>query len=308
MTNSTSNLTEPGEVAVAEKPYALYLGCTIPQRATNFEMSSRVVAKALGIDFIDIPDMVCCGYPLAAVDDITPLSMSARILAQAEAAGADLCCLCSACAGSLTEAAHELEHNPEIREQVDEILDGLGLKYSGGVKVRHFARVLFEEITPEKIAERKTRDIPIKVASHYGCHFLRPSEVIGFDSVEDPKVLDELLAACGCEPIDYPEKLKCCGGGVLAVDEKLALSITNRKLEQVKALDADAMCLVCPFCNIMYDTNQKKIEQEFEKDYKIPVLFLTQVVGLAFGFSPKELGLNMNRVRTKGLLQELGIS
>jgi heterodisulfide reductase subunit B2 len=311
MTNSPTSLSEgcaASASAVATKPYALYLGCTIPQRATNYEMSARKVAAALGVEFIDIPDMVCCGYPLASMDEVTPLTMSARILAQAEAAGADVCCLCSACTGSLTEADHELMHNPALKAKVDENLAAIGLKYTGGVKVRHFARILIEEVGVEAIAAKVVRTLPMRVAPHYGCHFLRPSEVFdGFDSVEDPKVLDILLGAVGCKAIDYPEKLKCCGGGVLAVDEKLALSITNRKLAQVKERNADAICLVCPFCNIMYDTNQKKIEQEFEANYQIPVLFLTQILGLAMGMDTKELGFQMNRVRTKELLAKLGI-
>jgi len=308
--SSSSSAVEEAEATKAPvKPYILYLGCTIPQRATNYEMASRKVAAAFGLEFIDVPDMVCCGYPLASVDDITPLSMAARNLAKAEAAGADICCLCSACTGALTEAAHELEHNHALLERINEHLAEIGLHYSGGVKVRHFARILFEEIGPGAIAEKVTRPLPIKVAPHYGCHFLRPHEIHGeFDSVEDPRVLDELLKACGCQPVDYPEKLKCCGGGVLAVDEKLALSISNRKLAQVKARGADAICLICPFCSIMYDTNQKKIEQEFTAQYGIPVLFYPQILGLAMGMAPKDLGLQMNRVSAKALLAKLSIA
>jgi heterodisulfide reductase subunit B len=167
--------------------------------------------------------------------------------------------------------------------------------------------VLFEEVGPEKIRESVKADLGgLKVAPHYGCHYMKPSEVFErFEDPEHPESLDELIRAVGAEPVQYPDKLRCCGGGLLAIDEKVALTLGKEKLAQVKAAGAEAMTLMCPFCSVMYDDNQKKIEATFEAEFALPVLYYPQLLGLALGIEPKALGLNMNRVKTKPLLAKL---
>ncbi|OPZ22656.1 MAG: succinate dehydrogenase/fumarate reductase iron-sulfur subunit [candidate division BRC1 bacterium ADurb.BinA364] len=289
------------------KPYALFLGCNIPVRVVNYEMSARKVAEGLGLNFVDIPDFSCCGYPLADEDRGETLLMSARNLALAEKAGCDVCALCSACTGALTEAAHYLKENEEVRAGINERLAEFGLQYNATVKVIHFARMLFEEIGEEALRAKITHPLnDLRIAPHYGCHYLKPSGIYGFDSVEDPKTLDRLIALTGATPIDYPSKLNCCGGGIMAVSEETALKVSRVKLEKVAAAGADAIGLVCPFCGFMYDTNQKKIESRFEQEYGIPVLFLTQILGLAMGFDPNDLGMKVNRVKPKELLAKIG--
>jgi heterodisulfide reductase subunit B len=120
--------------------------------------------------------------------------------------------------------------------------------------------------------------------------------------VEDPKTLDILVAATGARVVDYSGKKRCCGGPVLPVDEKTALTVTKQKLDDIKSAGADAICLVCPFCAVMYDSNQKSIETEFDESYNLPVLYLPQILGIAMGYDRKELGLNTNVVKTKNLL------
>ncbi|MCX7016027.1 MAG: CoB--CoM heterodisulfide reductase iron-sulfur subunit B family protein [Candidatus Sumerlaeota bacterium] len=287
--------------------YALFLGCNIPVRATNYELSARKVAEALGIEFVDIPDFSCCGYPLADEDRNETLLMSARNLALAEKAGCDICALCSACTGALTEAAHYLHEDEAARARVNDRLAALGLKYSGKTRVVHFARVLAQEVGAEAIRAKIVKSLNgIRVAPHYGCHYLKPSGLYGFDNVEDPKTLDQLIALTGAEPVDYHGKLRCCGGGILAVDEGVALSVTRGKLESVKKAQADAIGLVCPFCGIMYDTNQKKVESRFDREFGVPVLFLSQLLGLAMGFGADELGMKVNRVKPKEILAKVG--
>ena len=295
-------------MASSSRPYVLYLGCTIPARAQNFEISARAVAATLGIEFGDVPEFGCCGYPLTSVDEETPLLMAARNLALAEKAGADICTLCTACTGSLTEAAHRLDHDADLLEQVNAKLAEIDLKYSGGARIRHFSRLMIEEIGLDAIREKVTNPLKgFRVAPHYGCHYLKPSEVYDdFDDAENPQTVDRIIEALGATSVDYPGKLRCCGGGVLAIDETVALNVTKSKLDAVRDAGADAIALICPFCSIMYDTNQKKIESMTETKYQIPVLFLTQVMGLAFGIHPKELGLQMNRVKVAPLLKRIG--
>jgi len=289
------------------KKYALFLGCTIPVRAQNYEMSTRKIAEKLGVELIHIPNFSCCGYPVSSLDNETAIEMAARNLALAEKEGADLCAICTACTGVLTETAQELNQDAEKRARVNESLKEIGLEYKGTVQVKHLGRVLFEEVGAEKIAEQVVRPLEgWKIAPHYGCHFLKPAEIYeGFDSAENPQSLDRLIEATGASSMDYNKKLNCCGGALLAVDEQTALKISKEKLDQLKEMQADAICLICPFCSVMYESNQKKIEKTFETEYNLPVLFYPQLLGLAMGMEPKELGLNMNRVRPKDLLERL---
>ncbi|MBC8460879.1 MAG: CoB--CoM heterodisulfide reductase iron-sulfur subunit B family protein [Deltaproteobacteria bacterium] len=286
--------------------YAFYLGCTIPARSRNYELSARKVAEKLDIELVDIDDFICCGFPMKAGDQISSEVMAAYNLSIAQEKGLSICTLCSSCASALSEAAHKLAKNDLAREQVNKELSKVGLEYRGGVKVRHFARILFEEIEEEKIKEQFLRDLSdLSIAAHYGCHYLKPSEIHDdFDNVEDPKSIETLVSLTGAKIIDYPGKKRCCGGPVLPVDEKLALSVSKEKLDDLSKTDADALCLVCPFCSVMYDGNQKSIESEYGVSYNLPVLYLTQILGLAMGVDRKELGLNMNVVKTKDLLSK----
>ena len=284
--------------------YAFFLGCTIPARSRNYEMSARRVAEKVGIELEDIDGFICCGFPIKASDQPSSELMAAYNLCLAQEQGLDILTLCSSCASALTEAAFHFSENGAARNRVNARLSKLGLKYEGGVKVRHLARVLFEEVGKEKIKEHVQKDLSeLGLALHYGCHYLKPSEIYeGFDAVEDPKSIDALVALTGAKVIDYPGKKRCCGGPVLPVDEKVALSVTKEKLDDIAGANADAMCLVCPFCSVMYDSNQKSIEAEYGTIYDLPVLYLTQILGLAMGFDRKALGLNMNAVKTKVLL------
>jgi len=286
--------------------YAFYLGCTIPARSRNYEMSARLVAEKLGLELVDIEKFLCCGFPVKTSDLQAAEVMGAYNLALAEAQGLDIVALCSSCTSALTELAHHLKHHAEARERVNQELAKVGLKFEGNVRVRHFARILHEDFGPEQLKAHFVKDLsPLKVGLHYGCHFLKPSEVYeNFDEVEDPQTMDELVSLTGAQVVDYPFRKRCCGGPLLPVDAKLAMSISQQKLEDLSAAGANSICLVCPFCSVMYDDNQKSIEAEYGRTYNLPVLYLTQILGMAMGMGQKELGLNMNVVKTKGLVAQ----
>ncbi|MBN1475289.1 CoB--CoM heterodisulfide reductase subunit B, partial [Candidatus Sumerlaeota bacterium] len=258
---------------------AFFLGCTIPVRAQNFELSTRSVCSALGIELVDLPATGCCGYPVRSIDLRQARLAAATALAEAEAIGEELITICTACTGVLTETAHELAEDADLLAEVNEGLRAIGKECRGTVRVRHLARVLLEEIGEDAIRERVKVDLSgLRFASHCGCHYLKPSEAYeGFDSVENPKSLDRLIELTGAESIAYRGKRDCCGGACLAVDEDLALSITKDKLDSVKARGADGMILICPFCSIMYDSSQRRIETEHEVDYSLPVLYYPQL-------------------------------
>jgi heterodisulfide reductase subunit B2 len=290
-------------------PYALFLGCTIPARSRNYELSARNVAAKLGVELQDVEEFVCCGFPIKAVDRKSAEVLGAYNLSLARERNLDICTLCSSCASALTEAAHRLDGDEGERERVNRHLGRAGQRYGEGPRVRHFARILYEEVGPERIRSSLERNLgDLKIAVHYGCHYLKPSEIYEhFDDVEEPRSIETLLSLTGANVVDYPGKKRCCGGPVLPVDEKVAMSVTKGKLDDLAQAGVDALCLVCPFCSVMYDGNQKSIESEFGVTYNLPVLYLTQVLGLAMGIDKKELGLNMNIVKTKDLLSKIGL-
>ncbi len=287
--------------------YSLFLGCTIPARGRNYEMSVHAVSKKLDIELTNIEEFACCGFPIKSVTTFGTLLMAARNLALAESLGLNICTLCSACTAVLSECNHELKHDEKLKAEVNESLKSIGKEYKGTVEVKHFARILYEEIDIQKLSESITKKLDMYTfASHYGCHYVKPSHLYdNFDNPEEAKTLDELVKLTGANVVDYKNKNRCCGGAVLAADADTAYAMAHEKIVNIKDSGADAINLICPFCSVMYDANQKEIAAKFEEDLSIPVLYYPQILGLAMGLSPKELGLQMNIVKTKTLLTRL---
>lgn len=291
---------------MSEGEFALFLGCTIPVRCLGYEASTRRVAEELGIKLVDL-DFSCCGYPLKHVDVVTAKSMATANLALAESKKLNVLTICSACAATLTDASVNRD-NP-VGEKVKTMIEEQGLSYSGSIWIKHFVRYLYEDYGVDNIREHVR--VPLKnlrIAIHYGCHYLRPSEIYDeFDDPEHPKSVNEIIEALGATVVDYAGELDCCGGGTIAFNQKLGATLAKKKLDNVKKADADALVLFCPFCSIMYDGHQRFIEEEFKcEPYNIPVLFLPQLMGLAFGLDPAELGFEYNVADVQPLLDKIG--
>jgi len=305
--------------------YALFLGCTIPIRSQNYEMSAREVAKNIGLELVDLPDFSCCGFPVKSSSVETSLLLAARNLAIASEKKLDICTLCNACTGILTEANKELSENRELREKVNDKLKDIDKEFKKDVKIRHFSRVLYEDVGLEKLKEQVKRDLSsLRLSVHYGCHYERPKELYDdFDDPENPTSLDKLVEITGARSIDYKGKLDCCGGAILGVQEDIALEMAKNKLDHiteiklemakhkldnVSANKIDALVTQCPFCSIMYEDNRRKIESKFDVYYnELPVLFYPQVLGLAMGMDKKQLGFRLNKIKANALLEKLGI-
>jgi heterodisulfide reductase subunit B len=287
--------------------YALYLGCTVPVRGLNYEMSARQVAQRLGIELVDVDGFACCGFPAKPLDWRAGLLMAARNLALAEEQGLDVMTLCSACTGTLTEANQRLKEDAELRAWANEQLAELGHEYRGTVEVRHYARILYEEVGIERLREAVETSLEdFAFAPHYGCHYLKPSHLYdGFDDPENPQSLDRLIEATGARVVDYEDEDQCCGGGILGFDEETALLVAKQKLDHVTEAKADAMVLICPFCAIMYEANQRRVEKLHEATYRLPVLYYPQILGLAMGFSVEEMGFKLNRVKPLKIVKAL---
>jgi len=286
--------------------YAYYLGCWIPARVNQYDLSTRAIAKKLGIELVDLEGAGCCGTVLVrSVDFKTNLVMSARILALAKSMGLDLLVLCNGCYESLVEAENLVKTNEDLREQVNTILKSTdNLVYEGDEKIKHLIQVLYDDIGLERLRDEIKRPLDgLRVAVHYGCHILRPSSRLKFDNAENPKILDELVEITGAKSIYWPLKLWCCGSPMLAVDRNLSLSIAGMKLKSAKEAGADCIVTICPSCQIQFDTLQPEISKVTGEQYNIPVLLYPQLLGLALGFTPEEVGLHLNKISAENLLK-----
>jgi heterodisulfide reductase subunit B len=288
--------------------FALYLGCTVPVRALNYEIAARRTSERIGIEFVDVDGFACCGYPAKALSWEAALLMAANNLALAEEQGLDICTLCSACTSTLVEANKHLQADGVLRSKTNERLTAAtGRRYAGTVTVRHYARILYEEVGLDRLqAEVRTNMAAFGFAAHYGCHYLKPAHIYdGFDDPENPHTLGDLIEATGARLVPYEEEEECCGGGILAVDQDTALAIAKSKLDHIQVTDADGLVVICPFCDIMYEINQRSIERQFDVTYRLPVLYYPQLLGLALGFTPEELGFRLNRVKANRIIRQL---
>jgi len=286
--------------------YLMFLGCAIPYRVSAFEISSRKILEKLGIELVEMPEFNCCGLPLDPISHETMLILAARNLALAEQKGLDIITLCPGCAGTLKKVNRMLKEDKGLRDEINCHLKEAGLEFKGTQNAKHFMQVLIEDVGLEKIKKSVVKPLTmLKVAEHNGCHILRPKEFIGFDDPEDPKTLKTLIEATGAQCLDYLDETECCGAPSVGVNDKIALQLAKDKLSHMKMVDAGAMVTICPFCHIMYDTNELRIEKMFNETYGIPVLHYPQLLGLAQGMKPEELAFNELRVDVSKILAKV---
>ena len=284
----------------------MFLGCAIPYRVSAYEISARKVLHKLGVELVEMPEFNCCGLPLDPVSHEMMLILAARNLALAEQKGLNILALCPGCAGTLKKVNKILKEDKALREEINKHLKEAGLEFKGTVDAKHLMQALIEDVGVEKIKDTVVKPLTmLKVAEHNGCHILRPKEYIGFDDPEDPQTLKTLIEATGATCLDYMDETECCGAPSVGVNDKVALQLARDKLTHIKMVDAQAMITICPFCHIMYDTNELRIEKMFNETYGIPVLHYTQLLGLAMGIPAEELALSELRVDASKLLNQI---
>jgi heterodisulfide reductase subunit B len=268
--------------------YVFYPGCSLEGTAKDFHASTVAVAKALGIEMPELEGWICCGSTAAhQTDPLLALALPARNLAAARGRTVAVCC--AACYSRLKAANHEISKDPEVRRRVADVI---GADYDGLTPVRHFLEILARDVGAKKIAQRITRPLAgLKVVSYYGCLLSRPPEVTGFDDAENPTLMDQIVTAAGAEALDWPHKTECCGASYSITDVSIVMSLTREILSMARAAGADCIVTACPLCQINLDMRQKDIEKKFGETYGLPVFYFTQLLGLAMGLKPKELGL-----------------
>ena len=283
--------------------YQLFLGCVIPARIPFVEASARKVFNKLGIQVKDIKGASCCPDPtgMPAVDLTSWLALGARNLSLIESNGTAIS-LCSGCVETLKSVNHELKKDAGKKDEINGILNKIGKKYKGTAVIEHAARILYENLG--KIKENVTNPLTgLKVACHYGCHYLRPSEIINWDDPIEPTTLDAIIEALGADSIEYTAKMDCCGNPCSKTNENLSNELLYKKLRSIEDSGANCVAVVCPACFLQFDITQHAVNKQFNKNYNFPVFYLTELMALAFGFDEKELGLRFHRTKTTSILQ-----
>lgn len=278
--------------------YTYYPGCSLESAHSSYSDSVKKVFGHLDCNLYELEDWNCCGATAyMSVKEIVGFAISARNLALAEKYKRDVIAPCSSCFTILAKTHRYMKELPELQERVNECLKESGLSYNLGVNVRHPLDVLINDIGLEKIKEKTKFNLEgLKIANYYGCQIVRPER--GFDDREEPMTMDDLFSAIGAQNVYYPMKVKCCGGMLMTTYEDVALKLSKEIIEC--AINNGANCIVttCPLCQMNLEAYQGEINKAFNTNYRMPILFFTQVLGLAFGFSDAELGIDKNLTDT----------
>jgi heterodisulfide reductase subunit B len=289
--------------------YSLFLGCIVPNRYPGIESATKMVFNKLGVGLKDMLGASCCPAPgvVGSFSEETWLTVAARNLAIAEENHADVVTLCNGCFGTLFEANSTLKNEEEARKAVNMFLSKTGKRYKGSVEVHHFAKLIYEKHL-DQVKQLGGQSLTgVKIAVHYGCHLLRPRTLKKIDNPEKPGFVDELGHSLGAESVDYRDKHMCCGagGGVRSSNLEVALDMTREKLENIRASQADCILNVCAFCHLQFDRGQRELAEKMGLEYNIPVVHLSQLLGLAFGLNPRLLGLQAHAISTQPFLRKL---
>lgn len=289
------------------KDFAVFWGCTIQTRFPFLEKSTRLVLEAMKLPYRDVDGFTCCPEKSLVnnVDHATFVVTAARNVALVDEENIDLVSPCTGCVSNLASVASELKARPEEKETVNSLLREVGREFKGTANLAHLVPFFHDKVGALKIKRAIKRDFTgMKIALHYGCHMIRPSHALKNDDPLEPKKFDNLIRALGAESVQYDSKMMCCGQGLDRVDQHdNALQMARVKLKELRAMGVDAMVLCCPSCYLQFDNNQFLMEREGEK-LGVPILYFTELLGLAMGMNPEDLGLDSHRIDVTPFLEK----
>jgi heterodisulfide reductase subunit B len=282
--------------------YAIFLGCNIPARVPQYESSARAVLEKFGVGLVEIREFSCCGYPLKNVDRKAFVLSSAENMALAEARGLDLITLCKCGFGTLKEAQHLLKEDTDLKSEINRTLSKKGLRYEGHIRVKHLLSALFHDVGVDALKERITKPYQgLKIATHYGCHALRPSKITQFDDPVAPSLFDALVEVTGAKSLDWMNKLECCGAPLMGVNDGLSVTLMNKKIEGGKQSGAHFFCTACPYCQLQFDMVQSQVLSHKANGKPLPSVLFTQLLGISMGIDEESLGISMNKTDISGI-------
>lgn len=282
--------------------FALLRCCTTPIVLKQYEWSTNAVFEKLGVELVDIKEASCCGYPLRNFNFRAYVLASTRNLALSERENLDLVTICNCCYGSLKRAAHFMKVDTSIRKDINTALEKEGLRYEGDIQAKHLLQILYEDVGVETIKEMVVKPFDgLEIATHYGCHLLRPRKVAEFDNPFSPSKFDKLVEVTGAKSIGWLAKLECCGSPLWGVNDELSMDLTENKLKNAKQSGADYLCVACPYCQLQFDRVQKMLLSQRGSENQLPSILYPQLLGLSLGIDSETLGLNMNQVDISGV-------
>jgi heterodisulfide reductase subunit B len=285
--------------------YAYYPGCSLEGTAVDYNESTVALAEALGIELVEVPNWSCCGStPAHCMDQLLATALPAKNMIAAKEVADEMLVCCSACFSRFKFAQKHLEEKDDIRAKLAEMMP---IEQIEGMQVRHFIDVLVEDIGAERIAEAKKRQLGMKVACYYGCLLTRPPKVTNFDDPEDPRFMDDLLAAAGMEVVEWPYKTECCGASFSLTRTEIVLRLCADILQMAKEAGADCVSVACPLCHANLDMRQTDIKKKLKVECDIPIFYFTQLLGMAFGLERKKLGVGRSLVSCEALLADKGV-
>jgi heterodisulfide reductase subunit B2 len=287
--------------------YAYFPGCSAESTARDMHQSTLAVAEALGVEMIEPKGWTCCGATAGhQTDRVLAASLPAANLVKIQDMGLDCVVNCAACYNRMKVANHEISTDSQIRKSVS---DAIGRDYDGSVKVRHFIEVLLEDIGLAKIRKSVKRSLNgLKVACYYGCLLVRPPKVVNFDDSENPSSLDKLVKSIGGDSIDWPYKTECCGGGLSLSRTDVVVNLTDSILGMAQSSGADCVAVSCPMCQVNLDLRQQDIRKQSGRDYQMPIVYITQLLGLALGIGSGKLGFSKLMVPSTTVLGKIEVT
>jgi heterodisulfide reductase subunit B len=286
--------------------FALFRCCVTSVYLKQYESSTDAVLGKLGVELVDVPEFNCCGYPLKNYDFKAYVLSSARNLCLAEKRNLNIMTLCNCCYGSLKHADHLLREDPSIRKEINATLQKEGLNYHGSIEIRHLLDIFHKDIGIEQIRQSvvKTFNGP-KIATHYGCHILRPRQIVQFDDPEEPSIFDTLVEVTGAESVDWKDKVKCCGSPVWGVNDELSTDLTERKITGARQSGAEYLCVSCAYCQLQFDRAQRLFSENRKHNDYLPSILYTQLLGLCLGVEEESLGIHQNELSISGIMDFL---
>lgn len=284
--------------------YAYYPGCSSHSTARDMHESAAAVAQKLGIELVEISDWSCCGATSAhQTDRALAAALPSYNLLRARDMGLDTVVTCAACYSRMKAANHEVQNYIDMRSAVADLV---GKEYDGSVAVSHIIEVLLKEVGLGKIKKALKKSLNgLKVASYYGCLLVRPNNITGFDDAENPTSMDKMINVMGGESLDWPYKVECCGGGLNLTRTDVAVRLSGTIIDMAVKAGADCIAVACPMCHASLDLRQSDIRKETGLKTEIPVMYLTQLLGLCLDLPGKELGLNRLMVNPAAILKQI---
>ena len=289
--------------------YIPFFGCMMTTKYPHFESAVRKTVARVGLELVDIDGFTCCPDPIYfhARDKMKWYTIAARNISLAEDAGLDIITTCSGCTATLSEVNLALKEDEALRGQINERLARIGRKFKGTINVRHAITVLRDDLGYDAVAKTAINPLHgLRVAVHYGCHLLKPSHVMRVDDPDHPTILENLLRAIGAEPLTHEKTLLCCGRACMS--EEIPDAMVMDILASVKKAEADCLGLICPTCFDEFDMGQIIRGRKHKITLDVPVVYYFQLLGLAQGLTPAEVGLNMHKVKVDRVIERIGVA